>query len=232
MTIRRFSLPGLKPPCGRACCAIFHVHASYASAHRLRNWLQQDHRVKRREPETLEPDALDVDVRSGTGAKLERRLHGFLPAVHLLGTKSLSDGASPIQARGTGAEGWLATNVARDLAASPTAVAWADRYRTRFGVLPSGYSMTVSTAAMVIAAAAHGVARRRRPVTRASVRDATAAPRLRDAAAGPISFDPDGDPDGVKHPAGSVYQGRAGAVRHVETIRSTGAKGAPVKASR
>ena len=184
-------------------------------ARRLLNWTQQDYREDLQEVAALKPDALYVGVRFAVGVKLARQIPGVLPDVHLLSTESLYNRAFPIQARATGAEGWYVTNVAPDPAASPATAAWADRYRSRFGAEPSGYSLTAYTAVTVIADAVGRVVKRGQPVTRARVRDAIAATRLPEALAGPIAFDADGD---LERPAVSIYQVRSGAFRHVETI--------------
>jgi branched-chain amino acid transport system substrate-binding protein len=190
-------------------------------ARRLLNWTKQDYREDLREVAALKPDALYVGVRLAVGVKLARQIPGVLPDVHLLGTESLYNRAFPIQARATGAEGWYVMNVAPDPAASPATAAWADRYRSRFGTEPSGYSLTAYTAVTVIADAVGRVVKRGQPVTRASVRDAIAAARLPEALSGPVSFDPNGD---LEHPAVSIYRVTSGAFQHVETILSTEAK--------
>jgi ABC-type branched-subunit amino acid transport system substrate-binding protein len=191
------------------------------------SWLQQESRVELRELETLKPDARYAGRAVRHGANLARQIHEFLPAVHLLGTASLYNGAFPIQVGAMGAEGWSVTNVARDAAASRTTAAGSDRCRRRFGTEPSRDSVTASTGATVIAIPVHRVVQRGWPVTRASVRGAITASRLPDALSGPIAF----DPDRVEHPAVSVYQVQSSAFRHVETILPAGVKDVPVKAS-
>jgi len=185
------------------------------------NWIQLDYREELRELAVLKPDALYVGVRFPAGVKLARQVPGILPSVHVLGTESLYNGAFPIQARPTGAEGWYVPNVAPDPAASAAAAAWAERFQGRFGSAPSGYSLAAYTAVTVIADALGRVVKRGQPVTRANVRDAIEATRLPDALSGPVSFDRDGD---LERPVVSIYQVKSGAFQHVETLLSTEAK--------
>jgi branched-chain amino acid transport system substrate-binding protein len=191
-------------------------------ARRQIDWIQQDYREELRALAALGPDALYVGVRIGVGAKLARQIPGVMPSVRLLGTESLYNAAFPIQARPTGAEGWYVSNVAPDLTTSPAALAWAERFRRRFGSEPSGYSLTAYTAVMVIADAVGRVLKRGQPVTRGSVRDAIAATRLPETLSGPVAFDRDGD---LERPAVSIYQVRRGAFRPVETVLAAAVKG-------
>jgi branched-chain amino acid transport system substrate-binding protein len=196
---------------------------------RLLGWIEQDYRPELRALAALRPDALYLGVRFAVGVKLARQAPESLPGVRVLGTESLYNGALPIQARATGAEGWYVTNVAPDPAASSATVAWAGRFRGRFGEEASGYSMTAYAAVTVIADAVGRLARRGQPVTRESVRGAIQATRLPDAVSGPVSFDPDGD---LERPAVSVYQVRSGAFHLVETVLATSVKTATSGAGR
>jgi branched-chain amino acid transport system substrate-binding protein len=179
------------------------------------DWISQDYREDLRALVPLAPDALYAAVRYGTGVKLARRIPEVLPSVRLLGTEALYNGAFPIQARGTAAEGWYVPNVAPDPAATAAAEAWAARFRHRYGTEPHGYALTAYTAVAVIADAVSRVLGAGRPLTRASVRDAIAAARLPAAPSGPVAFSADGD---LEHPAVSIYQVRGGAFRFVETV--------------
>jgi branched-chain amino acid transport system substrate-binding protein len=187
-------------------------------------WTDLDYRPELRQLTALRPDALYVGARVGVGVKLARQIPEILPSVHLLGTESVYNGAFPIQAHPTGAEGWYVSNVAPDPAASPAARAWAERFRARFGDAPTGYSLTAYTAVGVIADAVGRVIKQGRPVTRASVRAAIEATRLPDALSGPVAFDRDGD---LERPAVSIYQVRGGRFQFVETVLSTVAKDGP-----
>jgi branched-chain amino acid transport system substrate-binding protein len=189
-------------------------------ARRLISWTQPDYRAELRELAALKPDALYVAVRFGVGAKLARQIPDVLPSVHLMGTEQLYNAALPIQARATGAEGWYVPHVLPNPAASPATMAWADRFRSRYGAAPTGYTITGYTAVTVIADAVDRVVKHGRPVTRASIRDAIQTARLPDALAGPVSFDRNGD---LERPAVSVYQVRSGAFQHVETILAAAA---------
>ncbi|HEY7142106.1 MAG TPA: branched-chain amino acid ABC transporter substrate-binding protein [Methylomirabilota bacterium] len=189
----------------------------------LLGWIDQDYRPELRALAAQRPDALYVGARFAVGVKLARQVPEILPGVRLLGTESLYNAAFPIQARATGAEGWYVTNVAPDPAASPAAVAWAARFRGRFGSEASGYSLTAYAAVTIIADAVGRLASRGQPVTRGSVRAAIQATRLPDAVSGPISFDPDGD---LERPAVSVYRVQGGSFHHVETVLATTAKAA------
>jgi branched-chain amino acid transport system substrate-binding protein len=182
-------------------------------------WTQLDDRAELQELAAVRPDAVYVGARIGVGVKLARQIPGILSSVHLLGTESLYNGAFPGQARGTGAEGWYVSNVAPDPASSLAARAWAERYRARFGDVPSGYSLAAYTAVAVVADAVGRVVKRGQPITRGSVRDAIETTRLPDAVSGPIAFDRNGD---LARPAVSVYQIRGGAFRHVTTVLATG----------
>src|SRR5262249_41829844 len=147
--------------------------------------------------------------------KLARQIPKILPTVHLLGTEQLYNTALPIQARSTGAEGWYVPHVAPDPVSSPAGVAWAERYRGRYGVVPNAYALTGYTAGVIIVDAVDRVAKGGRPVNRSSVRDAIEATRLPDAVAGPVSFDRDGDLAGAPV---SIYRVTGGAFQFVETI--------------
>lgn len=182
---------------------------------------QADYREELRQLGALGPDALYVGVRYEVGVKLARQIPGVLPSVHLLGPETLYNGAFPLQARTTGAEGWYVSNVGPDPVASAAAAGWADRFRSRFGSTPTSYALTAYTAVTVIADAVGRVVKRGLPLTRASVRDAIAATRLPDALTGPLSFDSDGD---LERPAVSIYQVRGGALYHTGTILSTNVK--------
>jgi branched-chain amino acid transport system substrate-binding protein len=184
-------------------------------------WLRQDYREGLRRLAALRPDALYLGVRYDVGVKLARQIPDVLPSVHVLGPHTLFNRAFTLQARSTGAEGWYVSNVAPDLAGTPSAAAWAAQFRRRFGADPSSYSLTAYTAVTVIADAIGRLVKQGQAVTRARVRDAIEATRLPNTPAGPVAFDLDGD---LERPAVSIYQVRSGAFHYVETFLPAGPK--------
>jgi branched-chain amino acid transport system substrate-binding protein len=184
-------------------------------------WTDEDFRPKLRELAGLKPDALYVGVRLAVGVLLARQIPEIMPSARILGTEVFLDKGFPIQARGTGAEGWYVSNVGPDPAATPAVAAWVEGFQRRFGDAPTSYSVTAYTAVTVIADAIGRVVKRGQPITRANVRDAIEATRLPDAPSGPVAFDRNGD---LERPAVSIYQIRAGAFHHVTTVLATGVK--------
>ncbi len=186
-------------------------------------WTEGDYRPALRELRALNPDALYFAGGYAVGVKVARQVGEILPSVHRLSAESLFDHAFPIQA-GPAAEGWHVSSVAPDLAANPAALAWADRFRRRFGEAPTGYSLAAYTAVTVIADAVGRVARRGLPVTRSRIRDAIQVTRLPDGLQGPVSFDANGD---LQRPVVSIYQVRSGSFHYLEAVTGMGAPRAP-----
>ncbi len=186
-------------------------------------WTEGDYRRALREVQALDPDAVYFAGGQPVGVKLARQAAGILPSVHRLSAESLFDRGFPIQA-GPAAERWHVSSVAPDLAASPAALAWAERFRRRFGETPTAYSLTAYTAVTVIKNAVGRVATRGLRITRSRIRDAIQATRLPDGVQGPVSFDVNGD---LERPVVSIYQVREGAFRHLEVLTVAGAPRAP-----
>lgn len=224
--VRRVALIDDASQFGERMVEIFARHAAAAGmtvlARSRLNWLQADYRQELRRLAELGPDALYLGVRYDVGVKLARHIPEILPSIRILGSETLHNRAFPIQARATGAEGWYVSGMAPDPSWSPAAAAWVNQFRSRFGAVPSGYSLTAYTAVAVVADAVGRVVKRGLPVTRTSVRDAIQTTRLPNALSGPVSFDPDGD---LERPAVSVYQIRGGAFHHLETLLLTKSRG-------
>ncbi len=186
-------------------------------------WTAADYRPELREVRALQPDALYFAGGYPVGLKIARQVAEILPSVHRLSAESLFDHAFPIQA-GPAAEGWHVSSVAPDLAASPAAAAWADRFRRRFGEAPTGHSLAAYTAVKVVGDAVGRMARRGLPVTRSRMRDAIQATRLPDGVQGPVSFDINGD---LEHPVVSIYRVQSGSFHYAGTVTGTGAPRVP-----
>jgi branched-chain amino acid transport system substrate-binding protein len=182
-------------------------------------WTEGDYRRELREVQALHPEAVFFAGGQPVGVKLARQAAGILPSVHRLAAESLFDRGFAIQA-GTAAEGWYVSNVAADLAASPGGLAWADRFRRRFGDDPSPYSLSAHTAVMVIRDAVGRLAARGRSITRPGVREAIQSARLADTPQGTVSYDANGD---LERPVVSIYQVRDEAFRYLEAVTLAGA---------
>ena len=186
-------------------------------------WAESDYRPQLHEASAMNPDGLYFSGSYLVGVRLARQIAEIMPWIHRMGTENLSDRAFPRQA-GAASEQWLVPNVAPDVAARPRAADWADGFRRRFGQPPSSYALTAYTAAAVIVDAVERLRRDRRPVTRASVREAIETARLPDTPQGAVSFDRHGD---LEWPVVSIYQVRGGAFRFRETVTWKGAPRIP-----
>jgi branched-chain amino acid transport system substrate-binding protein len=188
-------------------------------------WAESDYRPQLHEASALNPEGLYFSGSYLVGVRLAQQIAEIMPWIHRMGTENLSDRAFPLQA-GAASEQWFVPNVAPDVAASPEAADWAERFRRRFGQTPSGYALTAYTAAAVIVDAVERLRRDGRPVTRTSVRLAIEVTRLSGTPQGVVSFDRHGD---LEWPIVSIYEVAGGAFRFLETVTWKGAPGLPAE---
>ena len=90
------------------------------------------------------------------------------------------------------AEGWYATIAAPHLLDDAKAQAWVKKFATLYGSQPSDYCITAYDAVLVIADALKRVVASGKPLTRAAMRDAIQATKIK-TMQGTISFDNNGD---------------------------------------
>ena len=152
----------------------------------------------------LDPDALYCGSSALAGIKLVKQSYDIVPKMIKAGGDGLHQVSILTGAGFPAAEGWYSTIAAPHMLDDAVVSPWVERYRKRWGSLPSDYSITAYDAATVALAAIATVAKSGKPVTRAAVRDAIQAgtvPTLQ----GPISFDARGD---LKSRVVSVFQVR------------------------
>jgi branched-chain amino acid transport system substrate-binding protein len=89
-------------------------------------------------------------------------------------------------------EGWYATLASPHLLDEPDTQAWMKRFSAKWNKQGGDYSITSYDAALVLADAIARVARTGKPITRAAVRDAVEATKLK-TLQGVVSFDRNGD---------------------------------------
>jgi ABC-type branched-subunit amino acid transport system substrate-binding protein len=112
---------------------------------------------------------------------------------------------TPDMLTGTGMpaiQGWYATSAAAHVLEEPDVQAWAKRYKAKMNQEPADYTVTYYDAASVIIDAIGRVAKAGTPMTRANVRDAIQATKLK-TLQGDIAFDENGD---MNSKVVSIYQ--------------------------
>jgi branched-chain amino acid transport system substrate-binding protein len=126
------------------------------------------------------------------GTKLAKQSYDILPDI----PKGGGDGMhTPDMLTGTGMpaiQGWYATSAAAHVLDEPNVQPWAGRYKAKTGQNPADYTITYYDAAMVIIDAIGRAAQSGKAVTRAAVRDAIQATRLK-MLQGDVAFDENGD---------------------------------------
>lgn len=126
------------------------------------------------------------------GVKLAKQAHDIVPNVIKAGADGVQ-GTSFLKGTGFPAvEGWYATNASPHMLNDPAAQDWVNRFKKRFGMMPSGYSLTSYNGALVILDAIQRVAKSGKEMNRSNVRDAMQATNIK-TLQGEISFDENGD---------------------------------------
>jgi len=141
---------------------------------------------------SLGPDAIYYGGVAQAGVKLAKQAHEIIPHVIKAGGDGVQ-GTSFLRGVGFPAvEGWYATNAAPHMLDDPAVADWVKRFRDRFKMLPSGYSLTTYDGALVVLDAIRRVAESGKEINRTNVRDAMQSTRLK-TLQGEISFDENGD---------------------------------------
>ena len=126
------------------------------------------------------------------GIKLVKQSYEIMPNM----IKAGGDGLHQVSVLGgagfPAAEGWYTTIAAPHMLDDKVVQPWMDRYVKRWGTRPADYSITAYDAAQVVLAAIAAVAKTGQPVTRAAVRDAIQAGRVK-TLQGDLAFDANGD---------------------------------------
>lgn len=126
------------------------------------------------------------------GTKLAKQSYDLLPSI----PKGGGDGVhTPDMLSGAGMpaiQGWYATSAAAHVLEEPAVQAWVKRYKAKMNQEPADYTITYYDAAEVIIDAIGRVAKAGKPMTRANVRDAIQATKLK-TLQGEIEFDANGD---------------------------------------
>jgi branched-chain amino acid transport system substrate-binding protein len=154
--------------------------------------LQSDYTALLTKIRGLNPEALYCGSSALAGIKLVKQSFDIMPKV----VKAGGDGLHQVSILGgagfPAAEGWYSTIAAPHMLDDAVLQPWIERYRKRWGTLPSDYSITSYDAALIVLAAIESVAKSGRAVTREAVRDAIQAGRVK-TLQGEISFDANGD---------------------------------------
>jgi branched-chain amino acid transport system substrate-binding protein len=136
------------------------------------------------------------------GVKLAKQAHDIVPGIVKAGADGVQ-GTSFLKGTGFPAvEGWYATNASPHMLDDPAAQEWVNRFKRRFKLMPSGYSLTSYNGTLVILDAIQRVVRSGKELNRSNVRDAMQATKLK-TLQGDISFDENGD---LRSKVVSVFQ--------------------------
>jgi branched-chain amino acid transport system substrate-binding protein len=154
--------------------------------------LQSDYTSLLTKIRSLNPQALYCGSSALAGIKLVKQSYDIMPNV----LKAGGDGLHQVSILGgagfPAAEGWYSTIAAPHMLDDSVIQPWIQRYTKRWGTLPSDYSITAYDAALVVLAAIEAVAKTGQPVTRAAVRDAIQAGRVK-TLQGEVTYDANGD---------------------------------------
>jgi len=154
--------------------------------------LQADYTALLTKIRSLNPQALYCGSSALAGIKLVKQSYDIIPNI----VKAGGDGLHQVSILGgagfPAAEGWYSTIAAPHMLDDTVVQPWLERYMKRWGTPPSDYSITSYDAALILLAAIASVAKSRQPVTRAAVRDAIQAGKVK-TLQGEISFDANGD---------------------------------------
>jgi branched-chain amino acid transport system substrate-binding protein len=150
----------------------------------------------------VNPDGLYYGGVALAGVKIVKQSYDILPKI----IKGGGDGmysSSVLSGAGFPAfANWYATIAAPYVFNEPKVQAWSNRFQTKYGRSPGGYSVTAYDAALVILDAVNRVAAAGKPVTRSAVRDAIQTAHV-ETLQGTVSFDRNGD---IENRIVSVFQ--------------------------
>jgi branched-chain amino acid transport system substrate-binding protein len=140
----------------------------------------------------LNPDLLYYGGDAQAGVKLVKQSYDIVPKMLKAGGDGMY-GPSILSGAGfPAADGWYATVASPHMMDAKELEPWVKRFSDKFNLQPSDYSITAYDAALVVLDAIDRVAKTGKPVTRAAVRDAIQATKLK-TLQGIVSFDDNGD---------------------------------------
>jgi branched-chain amino acid transport system substrate-binding protein len=140
----------------------------------------------------LNPQLIYYGGDAQAGVKLIKQSYDIVPNMLKAGGDGCY-GASILSGAGfPAANGWYATVASPHIIEDSVLEPWVKRFSAKFSQQPSDYSITAYDAALVVLDAIDRVAKTGKPVTRAAVRDAIQATKLK-TLQGVVSFDDNGD---------------------------------------
>ena len=126
------------------------------------------------------------------GVKVAKQSYDIIPNVLKAGGDGMY-GPSILSGAGfPSSNGWYATVASPHMMDAKELEPWVKRFTAKFNSQPSDYSITAYDAALVVLDSIERVAKTGKPVTRAAVRDAIQASKLK-TLQGTVSFDDNGD---------------------------------------
>jgi len=141
---------------------------------------------------SLNPQLLYYGGDAQAGVKLVKQSYDIVPKMLKAGGDGMY-GPSILSGAGfPSADGWYATVASPHMMDAKELEPWVKRFSAKFNTQPSDYSITAYDGAMVVLDAIDRVAKTGKPVTRAAVRDAIQATKLK-TLQGVVSFDDNGD---------------------------------------
>jgi branched-chain amino acid transport system substrate-binding protein len=151
----------------------------------------------------LNPEALFYGGVMQAGVKVVKQAYDILP--HTL-VKGGGDGlVTPEMFTAAGypaAEGWYATQASPHLTDDAALKDWIAKYKAKYSMSPDDYTVTAYDATIVIIDAVKQLKDAGKPITRAAVRDAVAAAKVK-TLQGVVAFDENGD---IQDKVISVFQ--------------------------
>ncbi len=140
----------------------------------------------------LNPQLIYYGGDAQAGVKLVKQSYDIVPTLLKAGGDGMY-GPSILSGAGfPAANGWYCTVASPHMIQESTLAPWVKRFSDKYSLQPSDYSITAYDAALVVLDAIARVAKTGKPVTRAAVRDAIQATKLK-TLQGVVSFDANGD---------------------------------------
>lgn len=159
----------------------------------------------------LNPDTLYYGGVMQAAAKLAPQAYEVLPRVTKAGSDGVYDLSWPKQSGKEAVEGWFCSQASPELVTSPKVEAWVTKFKKEMKRDPTNYAITSYNAVFVIADAIERTSAAKKPLARATLRDAIQATKM-NSIQGPIAFDANGD---ILTKTVSIYQWRDGEIKYV-----------------
>jgi branched-chain amino acid transport system substrate-binding protein len=141
---------------------------------------------------SLNPQLLYYGGDAQAGVKVVKQSYDIIPNMLKAGGDGMY-GPSILSGAGfPSSNGWYATVASPHMMDAKELEPWVKRFTAKFNSQPSDYSITAYDAALVVLDAIDRVAKTGKPVTRAAVRDAIQASKVK-TLQGVVSFDDNGD---------------------------------------